>query len=402
MDTSRRTRARPIAVVAALLLVVLSMGVSGSALADPGNGKGAGQANNQAKSQADGASSQAASSGSSAGTSDAAPSQSDAETDTTGDGTGPAAASNAKPAKSNAKPAKPNAKPAKSTKSTSKGSTSKGSSDHSQGNAGTTGDVTQPQPLSHADQNSGGANGKCPGGPYCSTRDGSPSMNGNGGGKSLGKPCAGCVGKADNKNPKGQYPNGSDHNAGYECDTNHGIGRSNPAHTGCVTAPPPGCVPQPGQDENCQPIGECVPTAGQDENCQPVEECVPTAGQDENCQPVEECVPTAGQDENCQPVEECVPTAGQDENCQPAEGCVAGTDEDCTDTPTANRPPVVLGTEAFATPPGSTAPASVKGAAGVLPATGAGASLGLLGIAGLGMVLVGAATMLMRRRPAEG
>jgi hypothetical protein len=58
-------------------------------------------------------------------------------------------------------------------------------------------------------------------------------LNGNGKGKARGKPCAGCVGKADNKNPHGQYPNGSDHNAGYECDRNHGIGRSNPAHTGC-------------------------------------------------------------------------------------------------------------------------------------------------------------------------
>jgi hypothetical protein len=105
------------------------------------------------------------------------------------------------------------------------------------GTAGTSGDPAQPQPLSGADQNTGGANGQCPGGPYCSTRDGSPSGNGNGTGKSVGKPCAGCVGKADNKNPKGQMPNGSDHNAGYECDRNHGIGRSNPAHTGCKSAP---------------------------------------------------------------------------------------------------------------------------------------------------------------------
>jgi hypothetical protein len=107
------------------------------------------------------------------------------------------------------------------------------------GTAGTSGDPTQPQPVSNADQNSGGANGQCPGGPYCSTRDGSPSGNGNGTGKSVGKPCAGCVGKADNKNPKGQMPNGSDHNAGYECDRNHGIGRGNPAHTGCTSAPTP-------------------------------------------------------------------------------------------------------------------------------------------------------------------
>ncbi len=105
-----------------------------------------------------------------------------------------------------------------------------------------TGSATSPQPVSKADATRGGANGQCPGGPYCSTRDGSPSLNGNGKGAAVGKPCAGCVGKADNKNPPGQMPNGSDHNNGYECDGNHGIGRSNPAHTGCtpVVTPPNG------------------------------------------------------------------------------------------------------------------------------------------------------------------
>jgi hypothetical protein len=71
------------------------------------------------------------------------------------------------------------------------------------------------------------------GDPYDSTCDGSPSQNGNGGGTATGKPCAGCVGAADNKNPKGQMPDGSDHNNGYECDGNNGIGKTNPAHTGC-------------------------------------------------------------------------------------------------------------------------------------------------------------------------
>ena len=105
--------------------------------------------------------------------------------------------------------------------------------------------LTSPQPLSNADQNPGGANGQCPGGPYCSTRDGSPSLNGNGGGNANGKPCAGCVGKADNKNPQGQMPNGSDPNNGYECDGNNGIGKSNPAHTSCKagTPTPPPVVP---------------------------------------------------------------------------------------------------------------------------------------------------------------
>src|SRR3954454_22324186 len=114
-------------------------------------------------------------------------------------------------------------------------------SSHSAGNASTVGDPSKPQPVSNADQNSGGANGQCPGGPYCSTRDGSPSGNGNGGGQAKGKPCAGCVGKADNKNPEGQNPNGSDHNNGYECDGNNGIGKTNPAHTGCQSTPPPPC-----------------------------------------------------------------------------------------------------------------------------------------------------------------
>ncbi|HKC26815.1 MAG TPA: hypothetical protein VKB75_02275 [Jatrophihabitans sp.] len=75
-------------------------------------------------------------------------------------------------------------------------------------------------------------------GPYNATTTGGSAGNGNGNGKAVGKPCAGCVGNADNKNPPGQLPNGSDHNAGYECDRNHGVGRGNPAHTGCgsVTA----------------------------------------------------------------------------------------------------------------------------------------------------------------------
>jgi hypothetical protein len=135
--------------------------------------------------------------------------------------------------------------------------------DHSTGTSGTSGDPSQPQPVSTADQNSGGANGACPGGPYCSTRDGSASGNGNGNGQAVGKPCAGCVGKADNKNPPGQNPDGSDPNAGYECDRNHGVGRTNPAHTGC-TAPTTGgsdCTTNPTAPE-CTPVETaCVATA---------------------------------------------------------------------------------------------------------------------------------------------
>ena len=79
-----------------------------------------------------------------------------------------------------------------------------------------------------------GGNGANQPGPYDPTCDGSPSLNGNGNGKATGKPCAGCVGNADAKNPPGQMPNGNDPNAGYECDRNNGVGKTNPAHTGCT------------------------------------------------------------------------------------------------------------------------------------------------------------------------
>jgi hypothetical protein len=135
--------------------------------------------------------------------------------------------------------------------------------DHSAGNAGTSGDATEPQPPSNADQNPGGANGdQCstdPKGTYCSTRDGSASMNGNGDGAAVGKPCAGCVGKADNKNPPGQEvtdPMGTFPNNGYECDHNNGIGKTNPAHTGCQTAP----AVCDETVEDCSPTEDCVPT----------------------------------------------------------------------------------------------------------------------------------------------
>lgn len=48
-----------------------------------------------------------------------------------------------------------------------------------------------------------------------------------------GLPDAGSVGNADSINPRGQAPDGSDSNNGYECDGNGGVGQTNPAHTGC-------------------------------------------------------------------------------------------------------------------------------------------------------------------------
>jgi hypothetical protein len=79
-------------------------------------------------------------------------------------------------------------------------------------------------------QNGRGANVS---GPYDTTCDGTASGNGGGNG-SASEPCAGCVGNADNKNPKGQLPGPQDGNAGYECDRNQGIALGNPAHSGCA------------------------------------------------------------------------------------------------------------------------------------------------------------------------
>lgn len=74
------------------------------------------------------------------------------------------------------------------------------------------------------------ANDDC--GAYCA-RPGGESQNGNNNGRAVGRPDAGSVGRADNKNPKGQGPNGNDANNGYECDGNNGVGKGNPAHSGC-------------------------------------------------------------------------------------------------------------------------------------------------------------------------
>ena len=354
MSTSRVKFVRPISALAAVLLVVLSLG-SGSAQADPGKGNGNGNGAGNGTTQVTPATA-------------ATTSQGAEKTDTTAASSKPAKKAAPATARSSTTPARASGK-----------SATKARVHTTAGTAGTSGDPTQPQPNSNADNNTGGANGQCPStgtkGPYCSTRDGSPSMNGNGGGKATGKPCAGCVGKADNKNPKGQQPGGSDHNNGYECDGNNGIGKSNPAHTGCQPAPP--CVQG---DEEC-PNPPCVQG---DEEC-PNPPCVQG---DEEC-PNPPCVQG---DEEC-PNPPCVQG---DEEC-PNPPCVQG-DEEC---PTTNRPPTVLGAEAVRKPN-----AEVKGAAAAvpatLPATGAGASLEPLAAAGLGLLLVGSLTLALRRRQVPG
>jgi hypothetical protein len=221
----------------------------------------------------------------------------------------------------------------------------------------TTADLTKPQPLSNADQNSGGANGQCPGGPYCSTRDGSAAQNGNGGGAAVGKPCAGCVGKADNKNPHGQMPNGSDANAGYECDTNHGVGRSNPAHTGCQSQTPPVCVPSPTETCGQAPPPVCVPS--------PTETCGQT--------PPPVCVPSPTQTCGQTPPLVSPPTA-----------------------PSVSAPVTAVPVQAAAAPASASLPSSA-----VLPQTGA--PRGLVGEAALAVLvmLAGAALIATTRRPRQ-
>ncbi|MDQ1696402.1 MAG: hypothetical protein QOJ03_1755 [Frankiaceae bacterium] len=235
-----------------------------------------------------------------------------------------------------------------------------GDSDHSDGTAGTSGDPSQPQPPSNADQNGGGANGDC--GSYCSTRDGSPSGNGNGKGNAKGKPCAGCVGKADNKNPPGQYKDGSDHNNGYECDGNHGIGRSNPAHTGCTTTPPP----------NCETTGDCPPppdceTTG---DCPPPPDCEAT----DDCPPPPDCVPTPANHQCGHKPPKCVPTKANS-FCSTVEG-----------SHHVRKPPVVLGERVVRTP-------------NVLPFTGA--NLGWLVASGTLTLGLGAGLLALAGRRAR-
>ena len=81
-----------------------------------------------------------------------------------------------------------------------------------------------------------GSNGANVSGPYDPYGVGDPSGNGSDNGDANGKPCAGCVGNADSKNPPGQQPGPNDDNNGYECDGNSGIAQGNPAHSFCRPA----------------------------------------------------------------------------------------------------------------------------------------------------------------------
>jgi LPXTG-motif cell wall-anchored protein len=175
------------------------------------------------------------------------------------------------------------------------------------------------------------------------------------------------VGKADNKNPKGQMPGPSDKNAGYECDRNNGIGKTNPAHTGCKSAPPPVCVDQPGKP--CTPPPPCVD--------QPGKPCIPPPPPGTECPPGSVLGPNG------------VCVFGQEEILCP-NGSVMPANGKCDH----KRPPTVLGQEAFRPRPNA---AVSQPQAGVLPATGANDGLGLLAGAGFLMLAIGAGAMLRRR-----
>jgi hypothetical protein len=421
MSFTMHRSVRSTSVVAAALLV-LSFGTAGTALADPGNGNGGGAANGQAADNGDAAAADAGqaaagnngnangsdngngngngNNGNGNGNGGGSDSGSAAVVGTASSGGGSSATSSGSSAKSSSS----NGSSAKS--SSSKGPSAKGSSsngkaaDHkTKGNSGTSGEVKHPQPTSGADDNPGGANGQCADanhdgygdGVYCSTRDGSPSLNGQGKGKATGKPCAGCVGKADNKNPKGQMPGPSDKNAGYECDRNNGIGKTNPAHTGCKEGTPPDCVDQPGKP--CIPTSPCVDEPGKP--CTPQLGCVPSEANN-NCLPPQSCQPSEANDFCGQGGPECEPPAVAGDNGE----CIFGQEVILCPNGKVMPPngkchkPEVLGEEAFRPRPNA---AVSQPQAGVLPATGANGGLGLLTGAGFVMLAAGAGAMLRRR-----
>ena len=248
---------------------------------------------------------------------------------------------------------------------------------------------TSPQPLSTADLNTGGANGQCGDGPYCATQGGA-SANGNGGGKAVNRPDAGTVGKADNKNPKGQMPGGSDHNAGYECDTNHGIARGNPAHTGCVGSEPgcvtgaPECPPNPSCENTpalCPPNPSCENTPAL---CPPNPSCENTPAV---CPPNPSCENTPAL---CPPNPSCENTAAL---CPSSPTC-ENTPALCPQLPGSSVEAPILGSAA----PTASSPPSGTASSGVLPETGA--SDGLVGQAAVAVltILAGIGMVAARRR----
>ena len=211
---------------------------------------------------------------------------------------------------------------------------------------------------------------------YASTCDGRASENGSGDGKASGRPCMGCVGAADNKNPNGQRPNGSDHNNGYECDGNNGIGKGNPAHTDCqpsgISTPPKTCPNGSQMPAN----GKCDDVLGEviTKTC-PNGSAMPANGvcnKDVVC-PAGTVMDASG---NCLEVNPSVPDKVKGEIIERAE-----------------NPARVLGIRVS---PALAQPVAVAGA--VLPFTG-GEALTFL-VAAFALILAGAAFLMFRRSEA--
>ncbi|HVE75308.1 MAG TPA: hypothetical protein VND22_00910 [Actinomycetota bacterium] len=91
-------------------------------------------------------------------------------------------------------------------------------------NAVCDGDPTGHSDTGHGANQGGAYDNTCP-----EERPGNGTENNN-----SNEPDAGAVGQADDKNPPGQAPDGTDHNNGYECDNNEGVAQTNPPHTGCL------------------------------------------------------------------------------------------------------------------------------------------------------------------------
>jgi hypothetical protein len=277
------------------------------------------------------------------------------------------------------------------------------------------------------------------GGNYENTCDAGPSQNGAGAGEATGKPCAGCVGNADDKNPKGQADSGpTDANNGYECDQkgrsadegNNGVGYGNPAHTGCTSTvtpppPPPTCpggaaMPASGDLKDCTPKpptcpgGAAMPASGDVKDCTPEPPtcpggaAMPASGNVKDCTPDVTCadgtaLPAVGTG-TC-PGEPCptgsVMPAGATEagdclpSCPDGSAMPAGADTaDCTPAEvlaaSTSRPTEVLGVQLERQPE-----------VGPLAFTGAGVG-GLLRLAGLLGLVGGGLTTVGRRRREDG
>ena len=272
----------------------------------------------------------------------------------------------------------------------------------------TSGPLSSPQPISNADSSGSGANpggtegGTCTTHAYCSTRDGSASGNGNGGGDAVGQPCAGCVGKADNKDPQGQAPDGTDANNGYECDGNSGIGKTNPAHTGCKT-PAPTSTPTPTPTSTSTPTP--TPTSTSTPTPTPTSTVTPSPSPSQvgsNNRPTELCpdgspMPSTG-------AKDC-PKPQAPELCPDGSPMPSTGPQDCrtlgsgTVTPVVGPPtePVVPSTGVVTTPVRTTVPTAGEASVDELPATGGDAVL-LLAL-GVLLLISGSCVTALARQP---